>query len=192
MLSRISVLAQRPRQTIAALAVVLAAAGVAVGSSASFTAQSASATQLFTSGNLSISGPGAAAILSAGDMVPGDSRTGTVDIQNSGSVQGAFSFDATDQQGSALLLGKLALVVKDCGKWSGLTPATCEAGDPTLYSGPVSGLVGAAGGAVALGTWQAGDRHRFEFTTTLPSGTGNEYAGLSGSVVFKWYVVSGN
>ncbi len=190
--SRISVIAGSPRRTVAALAVALASVGVAVGSSASFTAQSASATQTFAAGNLSITGPGASAILGASDMVPGDVRTGVADIQNSGSVQGAFALDATDEQGSGLLLSQLSLSVKDCGKWSGVTPPTCDAGDPTLYSGTVAGLVGAPTGRIDLGTWQAGDKHRYEFATTLPSGSGDQYQGLSGSVVFNWYSVAGN
>lgn len=192
MLSRIAVLADRPRHTLGALAVVLAALGVAVGSSANFTAESASAVQTFSAGNLSISGPGAATILSAGDMVPGDERIGVADIQNGGSVQGAFAMDATDRQGSNLLLGQLGLRVRDCGKWSGATSPTCDAGDPTLYNSSVAGLVGAPGGRIALGTWQAGEKHRYEFATTLPAGSGDEYQGLAGSVVFKWYAVAGN
>jgi len=192
-LSRISVLAARPRHTIGALSVVLAAVGVAVGSSASFTAHSASATQTFSAGSLSITGPGASAILSADDMVPGESRTGVADVQNSGSVQGAFALDATDKQGSGLLLDALELQVKDCGRWTGVNAPSCDAGDPTLYAGDVAGLViSQSANRVNLGIWQAGDKHRFELKTTLPAGSGNEYQGLGGSVVFNWYAVAGS
>jgi len=63
-LSRISVLAARPRHTLGALAVVLAAVGVAVGSGANFTAHVASAGNTFSAGTLSIGG-GGSAILTA-------------------------------------------------------------------------------------------------------------------------------
>jgi hypothetical protein len=52
--SRLSALAAHPRRTVGALAVVLAAVGVTVGSGANFTANAANPANTFTAGTLSI------------------------------------------------------------------------------------------------------------------------------------------
>ena len=95
-MSRLSALAAHPRRTVGALAVVLAAVGITVGSGANFTAHSANPSNTFTAGTLSIdnsrgNGSSATAILTAPNLKPGDSAPGTVDIQNSGSVAGNFT-----------------------------------------------------------------------------------------------------
>jgi len=185
-LSRISVLAARPRHTLGALAVVLAAVGVAVGSGANFTAHVASAGNTFSAGTLSIGG-GGSAILTATNMKPGDSRTGQADIQNTGSVTGDFSLTSSNPLGYTALLGQLNLVVQDCGSFASGTP-TCDAGDPPVYTGPVDGLLN-----VSLGNWAAGEKHRYLFTTTFPIGTAlndNAYQGKSSTLEFDWDAVS--
>src|SRR3954462_1006637 len=94
--SRLSALAAHPRRTVGALAVVLAAVGITVGSGANFTARAANPANTFTAGTLSIdnskgNGSSASAILSAPNLKPGDSAPGVVDIQNTGSLAGAFT-----------------------------------------------------------------------------------------------------
>ena len=90
--SRYSVLAARPRHTLGALAVVLAAVGVAVGSGANFTAHVASAAQhVLSTGTLQHRRSGGSAILNVTNLKPGDVKTGYVDIQNTGSVVRHFS-----------------------------------------------------------------------------------------------------
>lgn len=186
MLSRISVLAARPRHTLGALAVVLAAVGVAVGSGANFTAHVASAGNTFSAGTLSIGG-GGSAILTATNMKPGDTRTGQADIQNTGSVSGTFSLSSSNPTGYTALLGQLNLTVQDCGTFASGTP-TCSAGSPPVYTGPVDGLLN-----VTLGSWGAGEKHRYLFTTTFPNGTpanDNPYQGKSATLDFDWNATS--
>ncbi len=180
MLSRISVLAARPRHTLGALAVVLAAVGVAVGSGANFTAHVASAGNTFSTGTLSIGG-GGSAILTALNMKPGDVQTGMADIQNTGSVDGDFSLTSSNPTGDASLLSQLDLKVQDCGVWVGSTPPACAPGAPPVMSGKVDGLLN-----ITLGHWAAGEKHRYLFTTTLPASSDNSFQGLSATAEFDW------
>ena len=174
-----------PRRALGALAALAAAVGVAVGSGASFTASSANPSNTFAAGTLSIvNSKEAAAVLTANGMKPGSSATGTVDIQNSGSLSGAFTLARSNLANSDAtnpLSAKLNLVVKDCGDFSLGTPL-CEVTDPQKYSGTISGMTS----AVALGTFAGSEKHRYEFTVTLDAGAGNEYQGDSSSVQFDW------
>ena len=91
-MERLHALAARPKRTLGVLVVVLAAVGVAVGSGANFTAQTSNPSNTFSSGTLSMSNSlDGAAILTASNMKPGDTATGIVDIQNTGSISGTFS-----------------------------------------------------------------------------------------------------
>ena len=124
-----------------------------------------------------------AAILNASNWKPGDTSTGTVDIQNTGSLSGTFSLSRTalsNSDGSNPLSDKINLVVKDCGDFSSGTP-TCDAGDPQKYSGTISAM-----GTVALGTFAANEKHRYEFTVTFNASANNNYQGDTSSVQFDW------
>jgi len=95
-MSRLSVLVNRPRRTLAALATVLVAVGITAASGADFTATSANADTTFATGTLTIenSKEAQAIFASTSDMRPGDpARVGTVDITNSGSLSGAFTLN---------------------------------------------------------------------------------------------------
>src|SRR4051794_11136452 len=72
-------LVRNPRRTVGALALGLAAAGVAVGSGADFSARSANPSNTFTAGSLSIDNSReGAAVFSPDDLRPGaPARTGT-------------------------------------------------------------------------------------------------------------------
>jgi hypothetical protein len=92
-MSRLSVLVNRPRRTLAALATVLVAVGITAASGADFTATSANADTTFATGTLTIenSKQAQAIFASTSDMRPGDpARTGQVDIKNTGSLSGVF------------------------------------------------------------------------------------------------------
>jgi predicted ribosomally synthesized peptide with SipW-like signal peptide len=177
-------LARHPRRALAALAALAVAGAVAVGSSASFTASSANPNNTFAAGTLSIlNSKEGLAVLTASDMKPGDSASGTVDVENSGSLSGAFTLSRSnivDSDGSNPLSAKLNLVVKDCGDFSSGTP-TCDAGDPQRYSGTIAAM-----GSVALGTFAASEKHRYEFAVTFDASAGNAYQGDSSSVQFDW------
>src|SRR3954453_23556754 len=94
-MSRLHALVDRPKRTLAALATVLVAVGITAASGANFNATSANPNTSFATGTLTIdnSKEGAAIFTSAAtDMRPGDpARTSTVDIQNSGTLSGAFT-----------------------------------------------------------------------------------------------------
>jgi spore coat-associated protein N len=188
-MTRIHALASHPKRTLGVLALVLVAVGVAVGSGADFSATSANPNNTFTAGTLTMSNSqNNAAILSAGNMRPGDSTSGTVDIQNTGSLSGTFSLSRTaltNSDGTNPMSDKLDVVVKDCGDFSAGTP-TCDGGDPVVASGTLTSLTG----SYALGTYAANEKHRYEFTGTFNSSAGNVYQGDNTSATFTWDAVS--
>jgi spore coat-associated protein N len=176
--------ARYPLRALGALVALTAAVAVAVGSSASFTATSANPSNTFAAGTLSIlNSKEGLLVLTASGMKPGDPANGTVDVQNSGSLSGAFLLSRSnivDSDGANPLSAKLNLVVKDCGDFSSGTP-TCDAGDPQKYSGTIAAM-----GSVALGTFAASEKHRYEFAVTFDSLAGNAYQGDNSSVRFDW------
>jgi len=103
-------------------------------------------------------------------MRPGSpSQSGTVDIKNSGSLAGTFSLSRTNLTNSDAanpLAGKINLVVTDCGTFVGATAPTCGDGDD---SDKYTGTLAAMNSAVSLGSYAAGDKHRYRFTATLDS-----------------------
>jgi hypothetical protein len=133
---------------------------VAVGSSAAFTASSANPNNTFAAGTLSIlNSKEGLAVLTASNMKPGDSALGTVDVQNTGSLSGAFTLaksNIVDSDGVNPMSAKLNLVVKDCGNFSAGTP-TCDGADPVKYTGTIAAM-----GSTALGTFAAAEKHRYE------------------------------
>jgi spore coat-associated protein N len=176
--------ARHPMRMLGAFSALIAAVAVAVGSSASFTASSANPSNTFAAGTLSIlNSKEGLAVLTASGMKPGDSATGTVDVQNTGSLSGAFSLSRSnivDSDGANPLSAKLNLVVKDCGDFSLGTP-TCDAGDPQKYSGTIAAM-----GSSALGTFAANEKHRYQFAVTFDSSADDAYQGDNSSVKFDW------
>jgi hypothetical protein len=178
--SRLHALTAHPRRTLTAFAVVLAAVGLTVGSGANFTASAASPGNVFATGTLSIANTPGTALFTANGLKPGDVSTGTVDIQNTGSLAGAFALTTSNASGYAALLGQLDLVVADCGAWTS-TPPSCSTGTTTVYSGKVGALANQA-----LGSYAGSEKHRYKFTVTLPSSTDNTFQGKSAQVDFSW------
>jgi spore coat-associated protein N len=176
--------ARHPLRALGALSALIAAVAVAVGSSASFTATSANPSNTFAAGTLSIlNSKEGLAVLTASGMKPGDSETGTVDVQNSGSLSGAFVLSRSnivDSDAVHPMSAKLDLVVKDCGDFSSGTP-TCDVGDPVKYTGTIAAM-----GSTALGTFAAAEKHRYQFAVTFNSSADNFYQGDNSSVEFDW------
>jgi hypothetical protein len=179
--SRWKALLGNRKRLLIALALLLIAAAVAVGSTAVFTSSSANPGNAFTAGTLTLSGSNGA-ILSADKMVPGDSKTGSVTISNTGDVSGKFTLSSSitadtpgPQAGTppALLSDVLQLTVKE--------------GATTIYSGLLKGMP-----QQALGTWAASSSHTYDFTVTFPEGgpSDNKYQGASTTVKFTWDAVS--
>jgi spore coat-associated protein N len=185
-MSRLRVLAANPRLALGALLTLLLAAGAVIGSGADFTASSANPANTFASGTLSIvNSKEGAAVLSASGLRPTGSAVGTVDIENTGSLSGAFTLSRTtpvDSDSSNPMSAKLNLTVVDCGTFVGATAPTCGDGDDaTKYNGTLSAM-----SATALGTYNANVKHRYRFTVVLDGSAGNAYQGDSSSVQFDF------
>lgn len=175
-------------KVLLAFASLMVAAAVAVGSGANFNSTSANPSNVFTAGTLSHSNSKAStAILTATNIVPGATATGTVDIKNTGSASGTFTLTKTtpvDTPTAPGLSKKLTLTIVDQGD-----PA-CSSSCPaavTIYSG---GTIFAQGASIPLGVFPAGATHRYVYTMNFPDGgTGgadNAYQGASTTVDYNW------
>jgi spore coat-associated protein N len=180
-MSRLSALAAHPRRTVGALAVVLAAVGITVGSGANFTAHSANPANTFTAGTLDIGNSASSAVLSATNLKPGGAETGTVDIQNTGSIPGTFTLSTSNVVDTNALLGQLDLKVEDCGVYNGSTAPSCTTGTTVVYNGKANAV-----GTAALGSYAANAKHRYQFTVAMPSTIANTFQGKTASVEFDW------
>jgi spore coat-associated protein N len=191
-MSRLRVLAANPRLALGALLTLLLAAGAVVGSGADFTASSANPSNTFASGTLSIvNSKEGTAVLSASGLRPTGSAVGTVDIENTGSLSGAFTLSRTtpvDSDSSNPLSAKLNVTVVDCGTFSGATPPACGNGDDvTKYTAGTLAQMSTTGHLIsALGTYAANEKHRYQFTVTLDASADNAYQGDSSSVEFDF------
>src|SRR2546429_2237660 len=159
--------------TLAAVAVVAVAA--VGGTFANFTATPTSiASNAFAAGSLTMTRSGSGAIFSASAMKIGDTATGSVTINNTGTLAGAYTLSGSTS-GSAALGSQLNLkVYKDVDGGTG------------LYDGSLGGFSSAS-----LGTFAAnGDSHTFYFHISFPStGTDagdNVLQGLSATATFTW------
>jgi hypothetical protein len=194
-MSRIKVLAASPRRALAALATVLVAVGITGASGANFNASTANPSNTFTAGTLSMwNEHDAGAILTASNMRPGGSATtGTVDIENTGSLSAPFVLSkgtVSNTDGANPLANQLNLTVVDCGDFSSGTPGCGDAGDVQKYSGTVADM-GTAGHLVgALGTFAANEKHRYQFSVALDSNADDNYQGDSSTVQFLWNATS--
>jgi len=178
--SRLSALVAHPRRTVGALAVVLAAVGITVGSGANFTAHAANPANTFTAGTLTIGSSTSSALFNAPNMKPGDNVNGTVDIANTGSVPGTFTLSTSNAVDTGALLGQLDLKIEDCGLFSGTTAPTCS-GSNVVYNAKANGV-----GTVSLGSFAASAKHRYKIDVTLPAATTNAFQGKTASVEFDW------
>jgi hypothetical protein len=179
------------------MSVVLAAVGVAAGSGASFSASSSNPSNTFTSGTLSMSNnKSGAAVLTVSNMKPGDTQSGTVDIENTGSLSGTFSMTASNitNGGNASpstypMAGKLNLTIADCGTFVGATAPSCPSSPPA--SGNIyQGTLAAFSGNKSLGTFSAGEKHRYIVFANFDASADNNYQSATSSVDFTWNAVS--
>src|ERR1700733_6946984 len=176
-----------PRKVLLAFGGLMAAAALAVGSGANFNSTSANPSNVFTAGTISHSNSKAsAAILTAANMVPGGTATGTVDIKNTGSANGTFTLTHTtpvDTPVSPGLAKKLTLVVSDLGDPTCVT--SCPAA-VVLYTGTMFAMPA----TVALGSFVPNATHRYQFVVTFPdggvNGADNAYQAASTTDEYDW------
>lgn len=171
--------------TLKILASLAAAGAVSVaavgGTYANFTASPTTiASNAFTTGTLSMSRSGSGAVLTASALKPGDEATGSVTINNTGSLAGVYTL-AGSTSGSAALAGQLNLV---------LYKNTDNDVASKLYDGALSSF-----SSVALGTLAAtSGTGTYYFHVSLPT-TGsdagdNAFQGLSATASFTWAATS--
>ena len=129
----------------------------------------------------SIADSASGAVLSATNLKPGDVNTGTVDIQNTGSIPGAFTLSTSNAVDTASLLGQLDLKVEDCGLYSGTTAPSCATGTTVVYNGKANAIPSSA-----LGTYAANAKHRYQFSVTMPTTIANTFQGKTATVEFDW------
>lgn len=180
-MTRMKVLAGSPRRTLGALAAVLAAVGLTVGSSASFSSSSANAANTFSSGTLTIANSKeGTAVLNASNLKPGGAgSTGTVTIQNTGSLGGDFTLTQTVTDSTPALSPYLNLAITDCG-----ADLACGTGDDqSVFNGAMSTFGSAA---KPLGAWAGSDKHTYQFAVSLDSSAPNGVQGKSASVKYDW------
>ncbi|HTE63027.1 MAG TPA: hypothetical protein VK631_21915 [Solirubrobacteraceae bacterium] len=191
-MSRLRVLVTQPKLALGALFTLLLATGAVVSSGADFTATSANPANTFASGTLSmLNSKDGVAVLSAAGMRPADPpQSGTVDIENTGSLGGAFTLSRgtpSDSDAANPLSAKLGVTVVDCGTFAGPTPPACGDGDDvSRYSGTLAQM-GTTGHEIdALGSFAPGAKRRYRFTVALDGSAGNAYQGDSSTVQFDF------
>jgi hypothetical protein len=77
------------------------------------------------------------------------------------------------------MAGKLNVVVTDCGADQDCTTA----GD---NSNTYTGTLAAMSSQISLGTWNAGEQHKYEFAVALDSSADNNYETGSSTATFTW------
>jgi hypothetical protein len=176
-MSRLQALVAQPRLALGALLTLLLAAGAVVGSGADFTASSANPSNTFAAGTLSVlNSKSGIAVLTASNMKPGAAPSlGTVDIQNTGSLAGAFTLSRgtlTDSDSINPLSAKLNVIVTDCH-------AACGDGDDSnIYTGTLAAM----GQDIALGSYAPTATHRYQVSVALDGSAGNAYQGDTSTV----------
>jgi hypothetical protein len=181
-MSRFKILAANPRRSLAALATVLVAVGITGASGASFTATSANAANTFTAGTLTMGNNKAGAILSASNMKPGDAASlGTVDIKNTGTVNGVFTLTrgtVVDSDTANAMSPKLNVIVTDCG-----TDLICgNPGSVVKYTGTLAAM----SAPIGLGTFAGAEERRYEFSVAFDISGTNAMQGDNSVVPFTW------
>jgi spore coat-associated protein N len=176
-----------PRKVLLAFAGLMIAAALAVGSGANFNSTSANPSNVFTAGTITHSNSKAgAAILTASNIVPGNTATGTVDIKNTGSASGTFTLThlaPVDTPASPGLSKKLTMTIVDQGDPACVTacPAFVTLWTGTIFAQPAT---------IALGSYAAGATHRYVYTMNFPdagiNGADNAYQGASTTVEYDW------
>ena len=149
---------------VAAVAVALPGLG---GTLADFTAVTTNPGNSFQSAVLTMTTDHpATSFVSVSDLIPGDSATRSVTVENTGSTPFTYVISASNDGGPASLLWTdnvdgLQVVVSDNAS--------------QIYSGPINGLDEISAGVEVA----AGDTHVLTYVLSLPSSAGNAFQGLS-------------
>jgi hypothetical protein len=107
---------------------------------------------------------GAVAIVTLGDLVPGDTIGRTITVKNTGAL--GFRYVVSASQTANTLLWT--------DPTNGLQLTVADSGGTVLYSGPLSGLGSLAG----PGTLAAGDTELLRYSFALPASASDAFQGL--------------
>ena len=151
-----SVAAPARRRLLMPLATLVAAAGIAVASGATFSTSTAS-TGVVASGTLTQVNSNTVAF-SKSNLKPGDVVTGTVKITNSGTLPAAFTLTEAEVTNTFAPKSDVQLVITQNGA--------------AISSAPLG-----AAGAVDLGVFAAGEARDYGYTVTFSSGASNAQQG---------------
>ena len=186
MSSTAGVLKKNRGKILVAIAALLIALVAVVGSGAYFTSVSSNPGNVFTAGVLTHdnSDPDAA-FMTIDDMVPGETRTGSVTLTNTGSVDGDLwltqtSFVDTPGANGGNLSEGLTVVITQ--------------GATEVYNGDLDAMAG----ALDAGTLVVGVATQYDWAVTFPEGGApggptigdNAYQGSSVDVRYDWELVS--
>lgn len=161
---------------VAGLATALAALGVAVGSGASFSSQTANPSNTFSSGTFThTNSKNGVAIVTGSNMKPGEVKTGEVTITNTGSLAGTFKLTESNAI-NGFAAGNLKLKIED------VTAAT----PVQVYSGDLGAVTA---GGISVGTYAAGEAHTYRFTVTFDQNAPNADQAKSASADYTWTAV---
>jgi spore coat-associated protein N len=160
---------------LACLALTSLACGGVLLSGANLATRTSSSA-IFASGILRMTNPNAgSAILSASGMGPGDTRTGTLTLTNSGSVAGSYRLTASgavDMPTSPGLSQTLNLTIED----------TTSGPAINLYTGTLGSFTQAS-----LGTFTPGQARSYRFEIAWPANSANgQLQGAQTSMTFDW------
>lgn len=168
----------RSKKVLAPLAVLLAAGALAVGSGATFTSASSSTIDSVTSGTLThTNSKDKAAVLTAENLKPGKSESGTVTLTNTGTLPATFTLVGKDAQ-STFPQNTLKLKVVN------------QAGNQTVYEGDFKGFKDA--GPKQLGEFAAGHSATYVFTVSLDQNAGNDAQGKTANAAITWDAIQTN
>ena len=177
-----------PQKMVGILFALLLAAMMAVGSGANFNSTSANPGNVVTAGNLMhINHKDDSAVLTVDKIKPGETRTGTVDIENTGDINGVFSIARTiteDTTGELTVPNPFAAHLK-------LTVENITTGAPALYSGLLSDMNASSYGSDVI-TPGATNRYRFtvEFVDGGANGADNAFKAARVRADFDWEAVN--
>lgn len=168
---RLAWMGKNSKKLIIALVVIIIAALVVTFSFSIFSSSSANPGNVAASGIMEQdNSKDGQAILTAENLLPGESGTGTVSITNVGDAAGDFTLKASnlvDTPADPAFSGVLNLVITD--------------GTTEIYNGLLNAIT-----SVDLGTWQPDEKHDFTFTVTFDATAGNEYQDAESTLDFAW------
>jgi hypothetical protein len=169
---RVAWMGKNSKRLIIALIVLIIAAVVVIFSFSLFSSSSANPGNLVSSGIMTLDNSAdGTAILTAEGLLPGESGTGTVTIENVGESTGTFT----------LTTANLLNTPPDPALSTVMTLGITDEDATSVYNGPLADNT-----VVDLGSWTGGEAHTYTFTVTFAETAGNEFQNAQTTLDFVW------